>query len=219
VGGGTMPRPGEISLAHQGVLFLDELPEFSRRALEVLRQPLEEGHVRIARAARTASFPARFMLIAAMNPCPCGYQGDPRRECRCTPSQIQHYTQRISGPLRDRLDPVVHLPPLPVSVLIADDAAESSVAVRTRIEGAHARQRSRFRGATLPFNAMLAGRRLRELGTPTSASLALLGHAAERFALSARAHDRILRVARTIADLDESDPIAEDHVAEALQFR
>jgi magnesium chelatase family protein len=225
VGGGSPPRPGEISLAHNGVLFLDELPEFSRRALEVLRQPLEEGYVWIARAARASRFPARFMLVAAMNPCPCGYQGDPRRECRCTPVQVQQYTQRISGPLRDRLDLVVNLPPLPMSALRSDQRGESSATVLARVEAARSRQLARFHDhggvldTRLPFNAMLTGRRIRDLGAPTAESLELLDEAADRFALSARAHDRILRVARTIADLDASDTITVDHVAEAIQFR
>jgi magnesium chelatase family protein len=233
VGGGQTPRPGEISLAHNGVLFLDEFPEFSRRALEVLRQPLEEGYVWIARAARTARFPARFMLIAAMNPCPCGYQGDPKRECRCTPTQVLYYTQRISGPLRDRLDLVVNLPPLTISVLSSDAPAESSAVVRARVEAARAKQLTRFRTAgateltttsgtpshTLPFNAMLSGRALRQLAAPTRECLELLEEAAERYTLSARAHDRVLRVARTIADLDASDAMTADHIAEALMFR
>ncbi len=219
VGGGTRPRPGEISLAHHGVLFLDELPEFSRRAIEVLRQPIEEGHVLISRASSSTTFPARFMLVAAMNPCPCGYLEDPQRECRCTPVQIQQYQQRVSGPMRDRLDLVVHLPRLPVRLLTSDEPGESSSSVRVRVEAARERQLARYVGARSPYNSALDGRRLRQLGAPTADALDLLAGAAERFQLSARAHERILRVARTVADLDGSDTTTDDHVAEALAFR
>jgi magnesium chelatase family protein len=219
VGGGTRPRPGEISLAHHGVLFLDELPEFSRRAIEVLRQPIEEGHVLIARASASTTFPARFMLVAAMNPCPCGYLEDPQRECRCTPVQIQQYQQRVSGPMRDRLDLVVHLTRLPVRVLTTDEPGEPSSSVRTRVEAARERQLTRYAGAKTPYNGALNGRRLRELGAPTADALDLLASAADRFQLSARGHERILRVARTVADLAGSDTLTDDHVAEALAFR
>jgi magnesium chelatase family protein len=219
VGGGMRPRPGEISLAHHGVLFLDELPEFSRRSIEVLRQPIEEGHVLISRAASSTTFPARFMLVAAMNPCPCGYLEDPQRECRCTPLQIQQYQQRVSGPMRDRLDLVVHLPRLPIRLLTSDEPGEPSSSVRTRVEAARERQLARYAGARSPYNSALDGRRLRDLGAPTADALDLLAGAAERFQLSARAHERILRVARTVADLDGSDAITDDHVAEALAFR
>lgn len=218
-GGGTRPRPGEISLAHHGVLFLDELPEFNRRTIEVLRQPIEEGRVLISRAASSTTFPARFMLVAAMNPCPCGYLDDPQRECRCTPVQIQQYQQRVSGPMRDRLDLVVHLPRLPVRLLTGDEPGEPSSSVRARVEAARERQLARYVGAKAPYNSALDGRRLRELGAPTADALDLLVGAAERFQLSARAHERILRVARTVADLDGSDRITDDHVAEALGFR
>jgi magnesium chelatase family protein len=219
VGGGAMPRPGEISLAHHGVLFLDELPEFSRRSIDVLRQPIEEGRVLISRASSSTMFPARFMLVAAMNPCPCGYLEDSDRECRCTPLQIQQYQQRVSGPMRDRLDLVVHLPRLPVRLLTTNESGEPSSSVRARVDAARERQLTRHAGAKSPYNVALTGQRLRDLGAPTAEALDLLARAADRFQLSARAHERILRVARTIADLDASGPLTDDHVAEALEFR
>ena len=218
VGGGSIPRPGEISLAHHGVLFLDELPEFSRRALEVLRQPLEEGRVTIARAARTAHFPARFMLVAAMNPCPCGQRGNPHRECRCTPTQVQQYAGRISGPLRDRIDLVSDLLPVPVSALV-DDGAESTAAVRVRVEAARFRQAQRLTGRRSVMNGALYGRALRDACRLTPGARRLLTRAIEHLGLSARAHDRVLRVSRTIADLAMEETAMEAHVAEALQFR
>jgi magnesium chelatase family protein len=220
VGGGMRPRPGEISLAHHGVLFLDELPEFSRRALEVLRQPIEQGHVRIARAARTVSFPARFMLVAAMNPCPCGYAGDAHHECRCTPMQLQRYGARVSGPLRDRLDLLVEMQPVPTALLsVPDTPTEPSAPVRLRVLAARDRQTSRHAHGGPPINADLAGRDLFRLGTIAPAAFTLLARAANRFGLSARAHERALRVARTIADLACADTVSEDHLAEALHFR
>ena len=192
VGGGSLPRPGEISLAHHGVLFLDEVPEFSRRALEVLRQPLEQGTVVVARAARTAVFPARFTLVAAMNPCPCGFFGDPRRACVCTPQQVQRYAGRLSGPLRDRIDLIVPLSAVPAAVLQAGEPGESSAAVRARVLAARARQTG-ARGAQL--NAQLDGRRLlREAGVGRDVR-ATLAAAVERLGLSARAFYRVLRVA------------------------
>jgi magnesium chelatase family protein len=215
VGGGQLPRPGEISLAHAGVLFLDEMAEFSRRALEVLRQPLEEGTVRIARAARTASFPARFMLIGAMNPCPCGFAGDPVRVCRCTPAHVARYTSRLSGPLRDRIDLTVAVAAVPPYEIQSDGLAESSAAIRARVMAARDRQLARA-GV---LNARLHGRTLRARASLAADARPLVAQATAKLSLSARAYDRVLRVARTIADLDAADQTAGTHVAEALQFR
>ncbi len=215
VGGGSLPRPGEISLAHNGVLFLDELPEFDRRVLEALRQPLEEGRVTVARAARTSAFPARFMLIAAMNPCPCGFRGDQRRACRCSAPQIERYAGRISGPLRDRIDLVVEVPAIGSTTRVAD--AEPSSAIRDRVRSARAHQRARFGGPRL--NRQLEGAELREHCALTASGTALLETAIQRFCLSARGCDRVLRVSRTIADLAGLEAIAPAHVAEAVQYR
>jgi len=219
VGGGTNPRPGEISLAHNGVLFLDEMPEFDRRVLEVLRQPLEEGHVTIARAARSAVFPARFVLVAAMNPCPCGFLGDDRRRCHCTPTQIARYRGRLSGPLRDRLDLIVDVPAVPVSALTETAAGEPSAAVRRRVRVARATQQARY-GADGPrTNAAVRGGAVTTLCRPDPAGRALLRKAIERLGLSARGYDRVLKVGRTIADLAGSPGVTAEHVAEALQYR
>jgi magnesium chelatase family protein len=180
--------------------------------LEVLRQPLEEGCARIARAARTAVFPARFMLVAAMNPCPCGFLGDPIRQCRCTPTQVDRYAGRISGPLRDRIDLVVQVLPVPARALAETAPAEASAIIRQRVSTARGRQ-------TYGLNARLEGRALRERARPDAAGARLLERAAERFGLSARGHDRVLRVSRTIADLAGEAAVAREHIAEALQFR
>jgi magnesium chelatase family protein len=215
VGGGSSPRPGEISLAHHGVLFLDEMPEFSRHVLEVLRQPLEDGCVRIARAARTVAFPARFMLIGAMNPCPCGFAGDPMRACRCLPAQVARYASRLSGPLRDRIDLTVHVAAIPPRDLQEFRAGEASADIRARVVAARARQLARSR----TLNARLHGRGLRSTAALDEEALALVGKALAKLSLSARGYDRVLRVSRTIADLDASDGISGPHVAEALQYR
>jgi magnesium chelatase family protein len=215
VGGGAVPRPGEISLAHHGVLFLDELPEFNRHALEVLRQPLEEGIVRVSRAARTATFPAAFMLVGAMNPCPCGYAGTDARECRCTPQQVARYGSRLSGPLRDRIDLSVAVSALPPRDLQKEDAGESSAAIGGRVVEARSRQLARDH----TLNARLEGRRLRHAARLSEDGRHLMERAMTRLTLSARGFERVLRVARTIADLDASDPVSADHVGEALHFR
>jgi len=217
VGGGSNPRPGEISLAHLGVLFLDELPEFDRRVLEVLREPLESGHIHISRAARQAEFPARFQLVAAMNPCPCGYLGDENGRCRCTAEQVLRYRARISGPLLDRIDLQVEVPRLAPERLAAaaDHAGEPSVCVRDRVAAARARQQTR---ANKP-NAALGVPEIERDCLLDDAGRALLTQALQRLALSARAYHRILKVARTIADLADSDTLDTQHLSEAVGYR
>jgi magnesium chelatase family protein len=219
VGGGPQPRPGEISLAHHGVLFLDEMLEFHRHVLEVLRQPLEQGTVSIARAARTAMFPARFILVGAMNPCPCGYAGDPRRECRCTPQQVDRYRSRLSGPLRDRMDLNVEVPALSPDSLDMAAHGEPSIAVRARVMAARARQRERYGRDGPRANAALSPSLLARHARPDPAGLKMLAAAVQRLGLSARGYDRVRKVARTIADLAGDEIVSADHVAEALQFR
>ncbi len=221
VGGGSIPRPGEISLAHNGVLFLDELPEFDRRVLEALRQPLEEGRVTIARAARTSSFPARFIFVAAMNPCPCGFLGDRRRACRCSDPQVQRYANRISGPLRDRIDLVVDVPAIGSSVRDGRAAGdrENSETIRARVVKARERQQARFGVASQRLNRQLEGGDLNEHCRLDARSTSVLEAAIQKFCLSARGCDRVLRVSRTIADLAGRTSLATEHVAEALQYR
>jgi magnesium chelatase family protein len=219
VGGGSIPRPGEISLAHNGVLFLDEMPEFDRRVLEVLRQPLEEGTVTIARAARTAVFPARFMLIAAMNPCPCGYRGDQTRVCRCTPPEVSRYRGRLSGPLRDRLDLIVEVPAVPAATFGDDVLAEPSAAIRGRVLEARHRQQARIRPTGMRLNAELQGRSVWRYCRPDVGARRLLEQAVQRLGLSARGYDRVLKVSRTIADLAGDDVVSAEHAGEALQYR
>jgi magnesium chelatase family protein len=213
VGGGGVPRPGEISLAHHGILFLDELPEFERRVLEALREPLETGHIRVSRAARRAEFPARFQLVAAMNPCPCGYLGDSR--CRCTPDQIARYRGKLSGPLLDRIDLMIEVPAVTESELSTRGEAESSAAVQARVAAARERQIAR-QGKP---NALLTPDEIDQHCLPDCAGAALLKQAMARLDLSARAYHRILKVARTIADLTGDYIIRGPHVAEAIQYR
>lgn len=220
IGGGSYPRPGEVSLAHNGVLFLDELPEFSRGALEVLRQPMEDGYVVITRAKASVRFPARFTLIAAMNPCPCGYYTDPRHNCTCSPHQIKTYTGRISGPLLDRIDIHIEIPALSYDELKSRREGEPSERIRFRVMSARERQTARFTGERgVYFNAHMTARHIKRHCAVDEASDALLRAAIERFGLSARAYSRVLKVARTIADLEGSDEIKAHHISEAIQYR
>jgi len=215
IGGGSIPRPGEVSLAHQGVLFLDELPEFERRVLEVLREPMESGHILISRAARQAEFPARFQLIAAMNPCPCGYAGDPTGRCKCGPDQISRYRARVSGPLLDRIDMHVDVPRVPAEFMRQQAPGEDSGVVRDRVVTCRNAQLAR-QGTS---NAGLDGQRLQRLCGLSEQALRLLDRAVEQLGLSARAHQRIMRVSRTIADLDGQNAVADTHLIEAIGFR
>jgi magnesium chelatase family protein len=220
IGGGTYPKPGEVSLAHHGVLFLDELPEFSKNALEVLRQPLEEGQVHISRATASVRYPARFMLMAAMNPCPCGYYTDPGKECICTPPQIQRYLNRISGPLLDRMDLQLEVPAVKYPELTQVQDAESSQLIRERVQAARQRQAQRFAGLRgVHVNAHMGPKLIREHCQLDAAGHALLRAAIERLGLSARAYHRVLKVALTIADLNRSDAILPEFVSEAIQYR
>jgi magnesium chelatase family protein len=219
VGGGNTPRPGEISLAHNGVLFLDELPEFRKNVLETLRQPLEDGKITITRSSQTATYPARFMLVAAMNPCPCGYYGDRSNRCHCTLQQIRQYQGRISGPLLDRIDIHIEVPSVRYSDLTAQKSGESSSVIRERIQKARDIQKKRFTGDETICNARMHDAQLRTFCRIDEESRKLIEMAIDKLGLSARAHTRILKVARTIADLDNSDFPTSSHVAEAIQYR
>jgi magnesium chelatase family protein len=219
IGGGRYPMPGEVSLAHNGVLFLDELPEFKRNVLEVLRQPLEEGEVSISRAAGSLSFPANFILVAAMNPCPCGYKSDPKRECTCNPLQIKNYVSKISGPLLDRIDIHIEVPALEYKDLSAKTGGEPSNLIRDRVERAREVQWHRFKDAKNYFNAGMRTHQLKKYCGLDEDSKKIMGLAIDKLGLSARAHDRILKVSRTIADMAGEETIQSTHVAEAIQYR
>ena len=219
VGGRSIPMPGEISLAHNGILFLDELPEFNRRTLEVMRQPLEDGSVTISRARSTTRFPADFMLVAALNPCPCGYRGDPRRQCQCTAPQVERYMGKISGPLLDRIDIHLDVPAVPFRELAATRAGTTSAQMREAVQAARLRQAARFPGDLTRSNARMSSRQIREFCRLPAAASELLRAAVADLGLSARAHDKVLRVARTIADLDGAESIDCSHVSEAINYR
>lgn len=219
IGGGSIPGPGEISLAHNGVLFLDEFPEFKRSALEVMRQPLEDGEVSISRAAGKLTLPSRFMLVAAMNPCPCGYLGDKSRTCRCSPVQIQRYRARLSGPLLDRIDIHVEAPALSIDELRTASPGESSAVIRERINAAREIQKQRFSGTALRNNAQMTTKVLRDVCSLSAEQGLILQRSMEKLGLSARAYDRILKVARTIADLAGTATIETPHLLEAINYR
>ncbi len=220
VGGGANPQPGEISLAHNGVLFLDELPEFNKRTLEVMRQPLEDRTINISRAKYSLDYPCSFMLVAAMNPCPCGYYGDKTHECVCSPGQIQRYMNKISGPMLDRIDLQVEIQPVAFDALSDKRSGESSVAIRERVVAARAIQQARFKDMPLVHcNAQMSEKMIHEFAEPDAEGVELLRVAMKKMSLSARAYTRILRVARTIADLDQSPTVQKKHLAEAISYR
>jgi magnesium chelatase family protein len=219
VGGGQWPKPGEISLAHRGVLFLDEIPEFPRSVIEILRQPLEDGTVTISRANGTLSFPANFVLVAAQNPCPCGYLNDPVKNCSCTPGQIIKYQKKISGPILDRIDLHIDVPRVETDKLTSDSKAESSKNIKRRVEKARKIQLKRFKGTSRITNSEMTANEIKEYCKLSKESLELLKSAIERLYLSARSYTKILKIAKTIADLEESNNIKSHHIAEALQYR
>ncbi len=219
VGGGTIPKPGEVTLSHNGVLFLDELPEFNRDVLEALRQPLEDRQVTIARASKTLRFPAQFILIAAMNPCPCGWLTDPKKNCHCTPGLIQKYMNKISGPLLDRIDIHLNVPIPKTQELMSDMPAESSKVIKERTARARAIQNKRFGESSVRCNAQMNHRETKKFCPLDQESRELLKKAIDELGLSARAHDKILKISRTIADLEGNDKIEIKHLAEAIQYR
>lgn len=219
IGGGHVPKPGEVSIANNGVLFLDEFPEFKRNVLDSLRQPLEDGFVTISRVTHAITFPARFMLIAAMNPCPCGYWGDSRRACSCSATQIRKYRSRVSGPLLDRMDIHIEVPPVTIRELSGDREEEHSVKIRERVLEARKIQEERFRGRKISYNSQMTTRMLKKFCPLSGSSNILLEKAIEKYGLSPRAYHRILKVARTIADLEAKDLIEVQHIAEAIQYR
>ncbi len=219
IGGGNTPRPGEVSLSHNGVLFLDELPEFKKHVLEVLRQPMEDGRVCISRALMSITYPSRFMLVAALNPCKCGFSGDPVHDCSCTPNDIRRYRSRISGPLLDRIDIQIEVPAIKYRELADRTEGESSAQIVGRVETARQIQLDRFRGTRVHCNAQMTSRLIRKFCDPDAAGHRLLEVVTEKLGLSARAYTRILKVARTIADLEAVESIREQHIAEAVQYR
>ena len=219
IGGGQVPRPGEVSLSHNGVLFLDELPEFKRNVLEALRQPLEDGQVTISRAITSLTYPASLMLVAAMNPCKCGFHGDPLHQCMCTPHQIQSYRSRVSGPLMDRIDIHIEVPAIKFNEIASDTLAEPSASIRERVTRARAVQQDRFKADGIYANAHMKPRHIRRYCRIGEDSQSLMQRAMERLGLSARAYNRILKVARTIADLEGSENVASHHISEAIQYR
>jgi magnesium chelatase family protein len=219
VGGGRFPRPGEISLAHRGVLFLDEFPEFPRQVLETLRQPLEDGIITISRAQGTLTFPTRFTLIASQNPCPCGFASDPEKQCVCSTLAIERYKKKVSGPLLDRIDIHVEVPRVEFEKLVRDDLAESSMVIRERVEAARAIQRKRFEGTDIQCNSEMKNKQIKAHCVLDNPTRELLKEASNSLHLSGRSYHRILKLARTIADLGGSLMIAREHIAEALQYR
>ena len=219
IGGGQSPKPGEVSLAHNGVLFLDELPEFKKNVLEVLRQPMEDGRVTISRASSTVTYPANFMLVAAMNPCPCGFFGDPKRECHCSTLQIRRYRSKISGPLMDRIDIHMEVPPVPFKDLSSRESGQSSLEILGRVKRARKIQNERFGKMKIHTNAGMSSRHIRQFCVLDAESNDLMEKAMDRLGLSARAHSRILKISRTIADLESTSHIRAHHVAEAIQYR
>ena len=219
IGGGSTPRPGEVSLAHNGVLFLDEFAEFSRSSLEVLREPLENGRVTISRAKETVSYPARFTLIAAMNPCPCGHLGDPIKPCTCSPMQVNRYKSRISGPLLDRIDLTVNLNPVKYSDWNKKSEGETSAQIRERVLKAREIQRNRFKNSATTANAFMTPKEIKEFCLLPAGADAILETAMRKFGLSARSLDKILKTARTIADLDGKENIEVKHLVEVMQYR
>ncbi len=219
VGGGTFPRPGEVSLAHNGVLFLDELPEFGKSVLEVLRQPLEDGFVTVTRAAAAVTYPARFMLVAALNPCPCGYYGDGRKGCKCSMHEIQRYLKKISGPLLDRIDIHIEVPAVKYQQLSTEATGDSSELIKKRVNASRNIQRQRFSGTKIYCNAHMSSRHIKKFCVLDEESHTLLKTAIDKFNLSGRAYDKVLKVSRTIADLENSENILVQHISEALQYR
>jgi len=219
VGGGRIPKPGEVSLSHYGVLFLDEMPEFSKKTLEVMRQPIEDGEILISRANANLKYPSKFMLVASMNPCPCGYFGDPKHECRCTQNQIDSYLNKISGPLLDRIDIQIEANPIKYNDLKNNETTENSFTIKDRINKAREIQQMRFKGINVFSNSQLSNKDIKKFCKFTNEAEGLLKKSFDSLGLSARAYNKIIKVSRTIADLDFSEIIDVDHIAEAIQYR